>query len=105
MKGNVYEDKDFADVVDDNGNVVGRAPKSWKGTGLLQAGHSIKGGRASKPAPDPASPGESEVPAESETRDVLEAYAVAHGMSQEQAEGYPNKGELHTAIVAAAAGS
>lgn len=45
----LYTEDDFADVVDAAGNVVGRAPKSWKDTGLLQSGHSIKARRASKP--------------------------------------------------------
>lgn len=42
------------------------------------------------------------VPAESETRDTLEAYAVEHaGLTEEEAKAFPNKGELHAAIVAA----
>lgn len=41
--GNLYTEKDFADVVDESGEVVGRAPKAWAGTDLLPAGQKIKG--------------------------------------------------------------
>jgi hypothetical protein len=109
----LYTEKDFADVVDESGNVIGQAPKAWKGTDLLPPGHSIKGGGRSASASSGAGSSgsandkdENAVPAESENRDVLEAYAVKHaGISEEDAKAFPNKGELHAAIVKANAGS
>lgn len=108
MKDNQYEEKDFADVVDEDGNVVGQAPKAWAGTDLLPPGQKIKGGRraASASTADTKDDGKDEhpVPAESESREALEAYAVEHaGISEEDAKAFPNKGELHAAIVAAKA--
>jgi hypothetical protein len=103
----LYDEKDFADVVDESGNVVGRAPKAWAGTGLLQSGHKIKGGgrrQSSGGSPDSTPPAGDEVPAKSENRDLLEAYAVTHaGISEEDAKAFGNKDELHAAIVAAKA--
>lgn len=108
--GNLYTEKDFADVVDESGEVVGRAPKAWAGTDLLPAGQKIKGaGRSqTKPAADKGSKdgssdaGQPQVPAESENRDVLEAFAVEHtGITDEDAKAFANKGDLYAAIVAA----
>lgn len=106
MKNGIYEEKDFADVVDGDDNVVGRAPKAWKGTDRLPPGHKIKGGSSSSgssqssTAPTDPNP----VPAKSTSRADLEAYAVEHGgMTEEQAKGYGNVDELHAALVAAKA--
>jgi hypothetical protein len=49
-----------------------------------------------EPAPAPAA---DEVPAKSSTREVLEDYALSHGMTAEQAKSYPNKDQLHDALV------
>jgi hypothetical protein len=107
VKNGLYEEKDFADVVDESGNVVGSAPKAWKDTDLLQPGHKVKGGGrsgSSSQSSTPAPPAGDEVPAKSENRDVLEAYAVEHaGISEEDAKAFGNKDELHAAIVAAKA--
>jgi hypothetical protein len=105
---NLYTEKDMADVVDGDGNVVGRAPKSWKDAGLLSDGQKIKGGRSSSNSAKDDGKGdtkdENPVPAETESRDALEAYAVEHaGISEEDAKAFSNKGELHAAIVAAKA--
>lgn len=105
---NLYAEKDFADVVDEDGEVVGRAPKAWAGTDLLPAGQKVKGGRGrSKPATDdvPDDAEAPEVPADSETREVLEAFAVEHaGITAEDAKAFGNKGDLHAAIVDATSG-
>lgn len=106
---NLYTEKDFADVVDESGEVVGRAPKAWAGTDLLPAGQKVKGGRRAsstsdeqKPPADTGSDGKPSVPAESENRDVLEAFAVEHaGISEEDAKAFNNKGDLHAAIITA----
>jgi hypothetical protein len=99
MKNGIYEESDFADVVNDAGDVVGRAPKAWRGTDLLPPGEKIKGGgKSSSSAPADPDP----VPAESATREELDKYAVEHaGMTAEQASAFDNKAALHAAIVAA----
>ena len=53
---------------------------------------------AFEPAPAPAA---DEVPAKSSTREVLEAYALDHGMTAEQVQGFANKSDLHDALVSA----
>lgn len=115
MKNGMYESKDFVDVVDGQGRTQPAVPKAWVGTDLLPEGtKAAKSGRSrqqqSAPAGDSgggqgeggSGDGAAEVPPESENRDVLEQFATEHaGMSQEQAKAYPNKGELHAAIVTA----
>ncbi len=108
-----YKDSDFADLVDEaTDEVVGQVPKSWKGTDLIPPGHKVKGGGraavSAKPGTKDDEPkgGEdaAKVPAESENRDVLEAYAVKHaGISADDAKAFTNKAELHAAIVKAVA--
>jgi hypothetical protein len=111
-----YKDSDFTDLVDEvTDEVVGQVPKSWKGTDLVPPGHKVKGGgRASSPAKTEdksqrsnesgGNDGAAKVPAESENRDVLEAYAVEHaGISADDAKAFTNKADLRAAIVKAVA--
>lgn len=98
----LYKEKDFVEVVDADGHPVqgfaSPVPKAWVGTDLLPQGAKAKGRAQAKPS----TPTEPQVPAESENRDVLEAYAVEHaGMTEEQAKEFANKGELHAAITKA----
>lgn len=92
-------DKDFVDLVDEAGTVVGSVPKHWADT-ELPPGTSRKGAQA-EPEP-PAEP--HPVPSKDEKREALETYAVEHaGLTAEDAKAFGNKDELHAAIVAAKA--
>lgn len=78
-------------------------PSHWLGTDLLPAGAKKKGRSSSSSSKEPSA---DDVPAKSENRDVLEAYAVkSAGISEEDAKAFANKDELHDAIVRAKSGS
>ena len=92
----------FVDVVDADGAVMAGfenpVPTHWVGTSLLPDGAKKKGrsGGSSTP-PAPTADG---VPAKSETREVLEAYAVDKGgLTQDEAKAFANKDELHAELV------
>ena len=92
----------FIDVVAADGVVMAGfenpVPSHWVGTDLLPAGAKKKGrsGGSSGPSTPPADG----VPAKSETREVLEAYAVDKGgLTQDEAKAFANKDELHAELV------
>ena len=92
----------FIDVVDADGAAMAGfenpVPAHWVGTDLLPAGAKKKGRSGGSSTP-PATANDG-VPAKSETREVLEAYAVDKGgLTEDEAKAFANKDELHAELV------
>ena len=96
-----YTEKDFVTVVEGEGDdaVETRIPKAWVDTDFMPPGAKVKKGRSGGSS-TPTDPPAGGVPAKSENRDVLEAYAVDKGgLTQDEAKAFANKDELHAELV------
>ena len=96
-----YTEKDFVTVVEGEGDdaVETRIPKAWVDTDFMPPGAKVKKGRSGGSSTKTEPPADG-VPAKSETREVLEAYAVDKGgLTEDEAKAFANKDELHAELV------
>lgn len=98
-----YTEKDFVDVVDEQGNELPPIPKRWLGTDLVPAGVVKADGKSAKS--DKADDGEVKIPegepSEEWTGKQLDAYAAAKNVTFDK--DVKNKAQKVEALAAAAA--